>query len=307
MRPVNGPIIRPLVETDRAGVVAWLDAIGQEWREDPTNQDRRFARNRIRHDVLPMLARNSNPNLDATLARTIDLLEDEDVWMDQMAGQWLGPRVALDGPELVVRIDDLTTRGPAMVRRILRQALRMAGSGMENIGFDHIESVRSLLETGKSGRTIELPGAFSVERSFDTLRMVPDRPRVGDYEYELPIPGRIEVREIGRVFRATLVEPNAPKTDKPNANRVFVDGASLGPCVKIRNWKIGDSYEPDGLSASKLKMLFQKERIPRRKRLEWPVLVAETSIVWVASFPVSRDFVPNRRSRKIVEFEASRL
>ena len=56
--------------------------------------------------------------------------------------------------------------------------------------------------------------------------------------------------------------------------------------------------------ASKLKEMFQKERIPQRKRRQWPVFVAESSIVWVASFPVSRDFVPTGDSRSIVEFEA---
>ena len=103
-----------------------------------------------------------------------------------------------------------------------------------------------------------------------------------DYEYELGIPGEVHIREIDTVFHAHLRSSDALKPKQAGA---FVDGESLGPCVKIRNWRNGDFYNPIGRRASKLKEMFQKERIPQRKRRQWPVFVAESSIVWVASFP----------------------
>jgi len=86
--------------------------------------------------------------------------------------------------------------------------------------------------------------------------------------------------------------------------RVFVDGESIGPYVTIRNWKPGDYYRPVGLPAGKLKKLFQRARIPRGHRMRWPVIVADSTIVWVASFPVSREFAPRGQSKKKVAFEA---
>jgi len=87
-------------------------------------------------------------------------------------------------------------------------------------------------------------------------------------------------------------------------HRVFVDGDSIGPYVRIRNWKPGDYYRPVGLPAGKLKKLFQRARIPRSHRRNWPVVVANSTIVWVASFPVSREFAPGVRSQRIVAIEA---
>jgi tRNA(Ile)-lysidine synthetase-like protein len=85
---------------------------------------------------------------------------------------------------------------------------------------------------------------------------------------------------------------------------VFVDGERLGPYVRIRSWQPGDYYRPSGRPAGKLKKLFQQARIPRSQRRGWPVFETDSGIVWVASFPVSREFAPCERSQKIVALEA---
>ena len=302
MRATSEPVVRPLIESTREEIEVHLQEIGETWREDATNQDPRFARNRVRHLVLPTLTSEFNPRLQETLSRTIDILTAEDEWMNRRAEEWLESRSSMNGFAFEVEVGGLAAEPLAFVRRVLRASLRAAGSTMHDIGFEHIEKVRSLLEPGKSGRIIELPGVLSAERSFNTLVFRPDEAEPEEYEYELPIPGQVHVPEIGRIFEARFRSPNSLK---PKEEGVFVDGESLGPYVKIRNWRNGDVYNPAGLGVSKLKKLFQKERIPRRQRRQWPVVVAESSIIWVASFPVSRDFVPTGRSRRIVEFEAS--
>jgi tRNA(Ile)-lysidine synthase len=305
MEPVNDWLIRPLIETTRGEIEAYLQAIGQSWREDLTNQDLRFARNRIRHQVLPDLASGFNPRLSDALARTIDILTAENVWMDRAARDWVRARFS-PGPPALLQIGDLLNEPVGFVRRVLRAALEEAGSDLTDVGFDHLEQVRRVLEPGKSGKVIELPGTIRVERSFDRLLFGPDRPEGGDYEYTLPIPGRVGVPEAGLEFEARLIDRVRDPGDPPGARsrRASVDGEYLGPYVKIRNWKHGDTYDPAGLGKSKLKALFRDARIPRSMRRNWPVFVVRSSIVWVTSFPVSDEFVPTERSRRIIEFEA---
>jgi tRNA(Ile)-lysidine synthetase-like protein len=120
----------------------------------------------------------------------------------------------------------------------------------------------------------------------------------------LKIPGVVQIPELGKQFRAEFVQPNMAKTRE---NRVFVDADSIGPYVRIRNWKPGDYYKPVGLPAGKLKKLFQRARIPRSHRTSWPVVVADSTIIWVASFPVSREFAPRGCSQKIVAIEAVQI
>src|SRR4029077_10352585 len=117
----------------------------------------------------------------------------------------------------------------------------------------------------------------------------------------LKIPGSVHIPELRKMFKAEIVGLEGLE---PHGQRVFVDAESIGPYVRIRNWKPGDYYRPVGLPAGKLKKLFQRARIPRSHRTSWPVVVAESTIIWVASFPVSREFAPRGSSQKIVAIEA---
>lgn len=316
MRPVSGVRIRPLIEVSRDDVEQYLVGIGQSWRDDSSNFDSRYARNRLRHGIIPDLEA-LNPRLEETLARTITLLDDENTWMHDEAAEWLAPRLGRDPDGMVLRIDDLATRPRAMIRRILRQIIAVAQAQLgassqelhlRNVGFEHIEAVRGLLEAGKSGRMVEIPGPVRVERSFDTLRFVCGPTRPFTYDRDLTIPGVLAIPEIGRRLEARIL-PSGETTISYNSNpdRVFVDGDSVGACVSIRNWQKGDRYNPTGMKATSLKALFEERRVPWRRRLEWPVVVAGSSIVWAASFPVSRDFAATADSRETVELVFLRL
>jgi tRNA(Ile)-lysidine synthase len=231
----------------------------------------------------------------------VEILEGEDAWMRARTDQFLAEYGTKDGEELVIPVGGLESAPAGLVRRVLRAALRIVGSELRDVTFDHIETVRGLLEAGKSGKVAEIPGGLQVAREFDRLVFRPATAVRADYSYELKIPGEIHVPEAGKTFRAEFVETEA---NDGGSFRVFVDAESIGPYVRIRNWRPGDFYRPVGLPAGKLKKLFQRARIPRGHRTGWPVIVADSTIVWVASFPVSREFVPRGRSQKKVAFEA---
>jgi tRNA(Ile)-lysidine synthase len=304
MAPVSGRVIRPLIEVARESVETYLRHRQQSWRTDESNLDTAFARNNLRQDVIPRLAAEFNPNLMETLTRTVEILEADDSWIRSLTDEWIAKNGTNEEEDFVIPVEALEAAPAALVRRVVRAALRKAGSDLQNVSFEHIENVRSLLESGKSGKIIEIPGGLQVAREFGRLvfRETPLPPV--EYEYQLKIPGLVHIPELRKVFRAELVES---ETAQPVGRRVFVDAESLGPYVRIRNWKPGDYYRPVGLPAGKLKKLFQRARIPRSHRTSWPVVVADSTIIWVASFPVSREFAPRGRSQKIVAIEASEI
>ena len=301
MGPVSGSTIRPLIQAGRDEVEAYLTEKNQSWRTDSSNFDLGFARNRLRHAVIPELESRFNPSLIQTLARTVEILEAEDAWMRAVADQWLSEHGRKEDNDFLIPAAELKSAPAGLVRRILRTALRLAGSGLRDVSFDHIEAVRALLEEGKSGKFVQIPGGLQAAREFGRLVFRQAPAAWADYTYELKIPGEVHIPEVGKVFRAEIVEIEA---NQALGQRVFVDGESIGPYVTIRNWKPGDYYRPVGLPAGKLKKLFQRARIPRGHRMRWPVIVADSTIVWVASFPVSREFAPRGQSKKKVAFEA---
>jgi tRNA(Ile)-lysidine synthase len=300
MAPAAGVIVRPLIESSRLEVEQYLREKSQAWQTDETNLDTSFARNRLRHEVIPELAGAFNPNLVETLSRTIAILEDEDEWMRQLASQWLERQSTRRGDGIRLDAAALSREPQALVRRVIRAAFREAGSSLTDFTFDHIEHVRGLLEPGKSGKVVQIPGPMIAAREFDEF--VITSPFVNrEFCYDLEIPGEVRVPELGRSFRAQIVGAAQPEN---GAERVFVDGERLGACVKIRSWKPGDYYKPQGLPAGKLKKLFQRARIPRSQRSRCPVVATGSAIVWVASFPISREFAPGSGTQKVVAFEA---
>lgn len=313
MAPVSGTIIRPLIDRTRQEIEGYLKQRNQTWRTDRTNFDVRFARNRLRRVVVPVLKSDFNSNLTDTLARTIRVLQDEDAWMRSVTHQWLRDfgdtgthtksSLRFSPAEKVFSCDAnmLRSQPIALIRRVIREALREVGCDLNEVSFNQVEAARSLLQSGKSGKCIQIPGGFEVAREFGRLVFRRATRCQPDYEYELKIPGQVHIRELEKLFRAEVVE-NVGRKYSPQC--IFVDADSLGPCVKIRNWRVGDYYRPVGLPAGKIKKLFQRVKIPKSHRKSWPVVVVNSTIVWVASFPVSREFVPGKRSQRLVVIEA---
>ncbi len=302
MEPVTGVVVRPLIRASRQEIESYLGDIGQTWRTDPTNRDTRFARNRLRHDTIPTLKDAFNPKLPEALSRTIELLDDENAWMEMLSLEWLGRHGTRNATGYVISVSALASGNRALQRRVLRETFKELG-GLKDVGFDHVESALQLVAgPNQSGKRIQIPGGLTVTRSFGELVVQSRTDPPAEFDYELRIPGEVHIPELGRIFMAKVV------TEAGNyfgTERVIVDGGNLGPYVRIRNWRPGDYYRPVGLPAGKLKKLFQKARIPRSQRHQWPVLVADSTIVWVASFPVSREFAPRGGSKRIVAFEAS--
>jgi tRNA(Ile)-lysidine synthase len=315
MEPVSGMVVRPLIEIPRPDIESYLLKMGQTWRLDSTNLDSRFARNRLRLEVIPWLTTTFNSNLGEAIARTSEILSDEDQLLQSLTEDWLARNARQSEGSWSVDAGVLSCETAALQRRIIRELLkrvgedqkpreaRRGGSDMQlcDVTFDHIENARRLLQPNQSGKVAEFPGGLAISRSFERFVIENARQRVVEFDYELQIPGEIHIPELSRRFRAMVVT----EIGEASANRVVADGTNLGRYVRIRNWKPGDYYRPVGLPAGKLKKLFQRVRIPRNQRHQWPVFVADSSIIWVTSFPISREFAPRGSSQRIVAFEAS--
>src|SRR5262249_53374324 len=185
MPALSGTTIRPLIDTNRQEIEAYLAEQNQDWQTDASNFDLGFARNRLRHVVIPQLASEFNPNLIETLSRTVEILEGEDAWMRALSEEWLTRNGTKRQDQFVIDVGRLQAAPVAMVRRVLRTALQQAGSGLFDVTFDQIEGMRALLAEGKSGKVVEIPGGMEVAREFDSLVVRWKRPAPTDYEYKL--------------------------------------------------------------------------------------------------------------------------
>ncbi len=279
-------IVRPLIEIERPAILRFLRDRRIFWREDATNATLDFARNRIRHQLLPQLARDWNPALAETLAHTADLsLAEEAYWrveIDRLAALHLTRR----GCAVHLSTTALDALPLAAARRLVRHAILLASDGRQLADFRGIAAVLELAaRTRGTGRT-QLPG-IEVRRSFDCLRFGP--PTLAEAYALCPAaPGITRIPGTDSAISLELLENSEPSRS-PNTvyNSVMgcLDWNRLSGPLELRNWRPGDQYRPMGIpAAKKIKTLFQQARIPVWERAQWPVLTDAKSIVWARRF-----------------------
>jgi tRNA(Ile)-lysidine synthase len=261
MAPRRGRLVRPLLEVTRSEVREYLRARGLDWREDPSNADRRFARTRVRHDMLEAL-RTVGPAAERTIAETARQLREEAEVLDAAVSEALeelggGPAVSLPA---------LREKPPGLRRLILR---RLAGDQPVP------DSILDLDERGT--KTLDLGGGLRAVAEYGTLRFTRAREETVPDPAELTVPGRVRFGDwevearLGGVGDVTV--------------------AGLGSTVTVRAWREGDRMRPAGLGGTKtLQDLFTDRKVPRALRRTLPVVEAGGQIVWVAGVAVDERF-----------------
>jgi tRNA(Ile)-lysidine synthase len=188
MRPRVRGAIRPLLDTPRMEIERFLAdegaVAGIGFRVDPTNADVKIPRNRIRHELLPYLARHFGPGVVDVLARQATLAREDADWLEQVATE-TAPSLVLEevGGGVTIEIAPLLALPPALGRRVLRQAL-IRGAGGRFLGFAHVDAALALARvpvgpsTKKQPVVIDLPGQ-RVKRIRGQLRVTPLTPDPG--------------------------------------------------------------------------------------------------------------------------------
>jgi len=310
IRPVTATgIVRPLLHLGRDEIRASLRQRGIDWREDRSNLDTAFLRNRLRLDIMPRLA-VLNPSLPDVLASFADWAQgEEDFWDGEM--KRLEAEILIPNRDAVLaRTGDLRRLPVAAERRLIRRMIDRVRGSLRSIDFRHVEAVRGLVASTEGSGRLQLPDV-DIYRSFDWLRIAPvgfDTRLERDFELPLSVPGVTEVPERGIRL---AIETAAPRTgkggegvynDEVNAlDRDALDREKPAGALLLRNWRPGDRLQPPGrTSAEKIKTLFQESRIPLWERRNWPVIVSGGSVVWARRFGASREFAAGPDSERIL-------
>jgi tRNA(Ile)-lysidine synthase len=167
--PKAGPVIRPLLDVRRAAIDAFVAAEGIAFREDASNRDVAIPRNRVRHELLPYLARHVGDGIVDVLARQAVIAREDADWLDQAATESARSLVLEEETGISLDAEGVRQLHPALARRVIQAALTRAATGHAEgkegkrarrfIGFDHVEAVLRLAGVipGRA-ETIDLPG-----------------------------------------------------------------------------------------------------------------------------------------------------
>jgi tRNA(Ile)-lysidine synthase len=280
IHPVSGDsFIRPMIGVNRVEVEEFLRSRGIRWREDASNRETRFARNRIRHELLPQLARDWNPQIGEALAHLADLAYEEERWWSGQ-GWFENPRE--------FRASELGAMPRAAARRAVRRAILEAKGDLRGVDFEHIERVLDLAAREAGDGRVRMPGAEAV-RSLDWIRVDEPEERPAVEPVQVTVPGTY------------------PTPDGAGEIRFEVDETAVSSCanlrvelaasIQLRAWRPGDHYRPVGKSRDqKIKEMFQSARIPSWRRPWWPIVECAGEIVWARGFGVAESAAARDRA-----------
>jgi len=288
----GGSIVRPLLEFRRAQLRDYLKHSSQPWREDASNQDAAFARNKLRQELMPKL-REFNAAIEQVLSETADIARTEEEYWHEIISRDvhdLLPQSSFDHRPATIALAKLLSHPLALQRRLFRAIAEGCGIRLE---FHHVQQVLDLAAEPptRAEKRVELPGdwdACIVERELRLQKRCLTE-QEENYEFALPVPGEVEVPAAGLTIAARLLE--------------FREGNLLDPgqigSLRVRNWRPGDRYWPvHTRGPKKLKELLQARHVPAEARAHWPVVVTEVGggeqIVWVPGFAFPEQFLlPN--------------
>lgn len=280
-------IARPLLSFSRAEIEAYAARHRLQPRVDPTNQSSRFARNRIRHEILPRLdaihpgaraailrlARNS----DRTATALEALLRPR---LDALTLGWERHGRVLDR-------DGLLTEAPEVRSELLRRATRSLGVGLSEAGT---ATAVEFISRGSSGQRVDLPGGLVLSREFDRVRLDRraqldrgdrlDRGEGGSNGLTIDVPTAGTGRLILGGRRWLCAWGTVPES---NSNWTCTDLSldRLGFPLELRGWSAGDRTGTTG-GTRKLKKLFVERKVPRSDRDRIPVLSDSVGrVVWI--------------------------
>jgi tRNA(Ile)-lysidine synthase len=275
MRPRSTLFVRPLLSFSRQQIRDFLAAQRLTFVEDASNSDVTFTRNRIRHQVLPLL-RDFNPRIDEHLTRFSSRLALEEDYWEGEERRLLAELGRVGDAEVRFERGGLLALHPAVRLRLLRRALLSVRGDLQGVASCHIEGIAGLLLADRSQAELHLPGAW-VGRRYEQLwlrRVAPEKcpPFLfsidGPGDYPLPGGGELQV----------VLVPSPLGEDRL---AVEFDAARAPFPLAIRSLRPGDRFRPAGLGGSKkLKDFLINAKVPREQRQRLPLVVAE-EILWV--------------------------
>ncbi|MFA5182993.1 MAG: tRNA lysidine(34) synthetase TilS [Syntrophales bacterium] len=320
--------IRPLLYTSGIEIREFLAREGLSFALDHSNEDLKYLRNRIRHELLPLLERKYKTGIERILARTAEITGREDDFMEEQVRLVLSDWKISDAMDNVcLDIAKLLALHEALRRRIIKTLLERFSPDGKGVFHSHIRAVLDLALLGKPSGRLQLPFAVEAKRDYGRLmlRRREKGGQGGDYCYPVAVPGRMHVPEARMILEFSVIDAGCAEVmelmrEKGDAKRecaagrqdmgqICLDYELLTLPLTIRNIRSGDRIRPLGMEGTKkVKAIFIDKKVSRDDRHRIPLLASDDGILWIAGTCLNesvRITAETRRVLKVVHNQVS--
>nr|WP_243423651.1 tRNA lysidine(34) synthetase TilS [Anaerotignum lactatifermentans] len=298
MRPVREDVIRPLLFCGREEIEVYCRQKGILWREDSTNRETAYTRNRLRHQVLPLLEQVHGGSI-RHLSEAAELLAAEEDFLEKEAQKALAALEERGGLWAAALLE----LHPALRRRVLRLAVAQKGS-LRDVTRSHILQLEELLEK-ESGKSICLPHGLWAGMEYGRLVLKRQEMAAVGFCHSLEIGGQTAVPELGWLVETEVSLEKPGEFCRDDYTNVFdYDKIKRELCCRSR--RPGDRMALRA-GSKKLKDLFIDEKIPREERDRKALIACGGEVLWIVGGRISPAVLPEKDTKRYITVRIRRV
>ncbi len=309
------PLVRPLLDVWREDVERYLSEKGVTPRFDESNLDRTYFRNRLRHELIPILA-TYNPQFRQVLNRTAAVLAGDEEFLDELTqAAWKLSLINEGQGSVLLSKPVFQQYAVSIQRRLLRHAVSELRPDLRDVGFEVIERALTFIDAPDGVKTLDLAARVDLTLLDDLLVIKAwetDLPDGGmallpfpKFRADLPEKGFVSLRngwQLEAEIRADLPEDPPAQAAACPSNEVWLDADRLAFPLVVRGWQEGERWQPLGMDghSQKLSDFFINEKVPEHLRGIWPLVCSGDQVVWVAGLRPAESAKVSGETKRII-------
>ncbi|TSD63910.1 tRNA lysidine(34) synthetase TilS [Inquilinus sp. KBS0705] len=289
--PKNGNLVRPLMFLTRDEIKAIIEQENLAFVEDASNSSTKYARNKIRHQVIPVL-KELNPSLESTIESNLQHFRELEQLLNDRVAVLKDDMLVPHKKDVHISIAAIAQLSP---KRLLLSELLQPYGFIATVVDDLISALQK-----HPGRVFESP-AFTLIVDRTELIITP---KTNDKEDSVVIEANAHSIDY-KHYKLTLLHDDSALVIKDNPMAVSVNTDKLIYPLTLRNWQQGDQFYPLGMKTrQKLSDFFTHQKVPLHKKSDVPILVnGNNDIIWIGGYRPDERYKVDSKTKKVTIFE----
>ncbi len=297
--------IRPLLRFNRTEIETYLTSIGIVPRQDSTNKDTLFLRNRIRHELIPLLEQKYNPNIKTGLCRTAEIFGAESAYLDEMTSEAYDACKLEVSPYKNITLDrtQFLHNHIVLQRRIIRHSISERIGHVSDFTFDHCNAILNIINGEKPNAEITFPNGLHFSRAYQQLIFDITSAVTDDFTCLLNVPGKTYINEIDMEIGADLYDmpPGGVSTLPDGTHEAIFDYDAIQLPLIVRNRQDGDRFQPYGMDGTKkIKDYLMNAKVPLSERDRIPMIISGNDIIWLIGFTTHEQYKVHHQTQTVL-------
>ena len=297
---VDNLIIRPLIDIERREVEAYLRSSETPHREDESNRNLDYLRNRVRRRLIPYLEKSFDPKIVRHLGKLAEISrEEEKVWAELCGAEEERSIIRRKGT-VFLDARRLSALPPGSGRRLVRAFLAAVKGDLRRFTFRDVEAVRLLAEQKEAA----LPGNLFLSRERGLISVKEKTKPAPRFEHKWDGKKRLAIPALRLSFVGRIKKGMTKLPSYDDRRRALVDAGKINFPLLVRNCREGDRYRPLGSPGrKKLAEIMRSKGIPPGERGRHPVFISGEEIIWVSGLPIADDHRVTPATRRVLVIE----